>query len=386
VAAAVAALLSVQLLAAGAAPANTHQPATTTSGPFGGARALVAKDLDGDGDKDLATAGQNTGMVRVLRNNGSGTFFPVFSTTLVPGLVGIVAGHFNSDARWDLAVTNSYANTVTIRYGTGNGLAFVPGPIYTVGANASPRQLAVGRFNADSRDDLAIANGNSNDVRVLLGSSSGAFTPSGSFTIVPAGSTEFQPHGIAIGDFNGDLRQDVATANYEPTGKVSILLGTGTGAFGAPQAFAAGPFPIDVAAADLINSDGRLDLIVANFTTAGTVSALRGLGNGSFVAPITSPIPTANLLDKPAALVVDNFGHGTARDLAVAMGGPAGAAVAVMCGNNSGAFALCMSTGHVRAVGGFPFDVVSANFNGIVGKDIATANLNGDSVSLIRSP
>ena len=39
------------------------------------------------------------------------------------------------------------------------------------------------------------------------------------------------PYSVAVGDFNGDGKQDLATANYN-SNNVSILLGNGLGGFG----------------------------------------------------------------------------------------------------------------------------------------------------------
>jgi hypothetical protein len=64
---------------------------------------------------------------------------------------------------------------------------------------------------------------------------------------------------------------------------VSVLLGTGTGTFGAQTTFAASD-PITVTTAD-VNGDGKVDLITAN--NSGTVSVLLGIGNGTFGAQTT---------------------------------------------------------------------------------------------------
>jgi hypothetical protein len=354
---AVGAIAVMQLAGAHAALANTFgMPTSYASGA--GARSLVARNFDTDNDQDLAIANQNAGTVKILRNTGNGAFVPAGTKTLGPGLVGIAAGRFNTDADADLAVTNSYTNTVTILYGT-TGASFTTGPTYSVGA--SPRLLVVGRFNGDARDDLAVANGNSNDVSVLLGSATG-LVPSGTFTVAANGA--FQPHGIAAGDFDGDARPDLATANYAPSGAtVSILLGTGTGSFAPPRTFPAGPFPIAIAAAQ-INGGSDPDLVVANFTTAGSVTTLLGGPGASFGPPIVSTVSTANTLDKPSALSAAHFGHGAGVDLAVAMGGPSGNKVVVMCGTNTGAFTVCPPAGvHTRTVGGFPFGLAVARLN-----------------------
>ncbi len=53
------------------------------------------------------------------------------------------------------------------------------------------------------------------------------------------------PLSVAVGDFNGDGRPDLALANFEPDyllGSVSVLLGNGDGNFQPRQDFATGGF------------------------------------------------------------------------------------------------------------------------------------------------
>ena len=50
------------------------------------------------------------------------------------------------------------------------------------------------------------------------------------------------PYSVAVGDFNGDGRPDLAVANQSGN-NVSILLGTGSGSFGPATNFAVGTNP-----------------------------------------------------------------------------------------------------------------------------------------------
>ena len=87
-------------------------------------------------------------------------------------------------------------------------------------------------------------------------------------------------HGIsvAVGDFNGDGKPDLAVANNYSntygTGTASVLLGNGDGTFQTPQNFAAGTSPESVGVGDF-NGDGKPDLAVADLTNINpTVSVL----------------------------------------------------------------------------------------------------------------
>src|SRR5205807_548270 len=128
-------------------------------------------------------------------------------------------------------------------------------PASNFGVGAGPFSVALGDFNGDGKPDLATANNGSANVSVLLGDGSGTF---GASTGFPAGD---HPDGIAAGDFNGDGKLDLATANAA-SGDVSVLLGNGSGGFGAPASFGVGSFPTAVAVGDF-NRDGRLDLVAS---------------------------------------------------------------------------------------------------------------------------
>ena len=135
-------------------------------------------------------------------------------------------------------------------------------------AGSSPDFVAVGDFNGDGHPDLAVANLESNNVTVLLGSAMGVFAaaPGSPF---PVGSS---PDSVAVGDFNGDGNLDLAVAN-KGDGTVTVLLGNGRGGFtAAGSPLIVGSKPYSVVAADF-NGDGRLDLAVANLES-DTVSIL----------------------------------------------------------------------------------------------------------------
>jgi hypothetical protein len=189
---------------------------------------------------------------------------------------------------------------------------------YTVGSN--PVAVAVGDFNGDGKVDLAVVNAGdptANDnggVSVLLGNGDGTFQ---SATNISVGKN---PGGITVGDFNGDNRPDIIVA--DSTG-VSILLGIGDGTF---QAAVSYPAPqvgsVWVRAHDL-NGDNRLDLVVNG-------SVLLGNADGSFQAPIGY----ATAGSGPAA-VADLDGDGR-MDLAVYSNLTTG--VAILLGNGDGTF------------------------------------------------
>jgi hypothetical protein len=97
-------------------------------------------------------------------------------------------------------------------------------------------------------------------------------------------------YSLAVGDFNNDHVQDLATTNDGPVqlgGGFSILLGNGNGTFGMPLHFElAGGFMGSIAMGDF-NSDGNHDLILGTAGAFGTgLSVLVGNGNATFQPPV----------------------------------------------------------------------------------------------------
>ncbi|MBL8636849.1 MAG: VCBS repeat-containing protein, partial [Myxococcales bacterium] len=97
----------------------------------------------------------------------------------------------------------------------GNGMGGF-GAATNFSAGMGPRSVAVGDFNGDNKPDLAVANSGSNNVSVLPGNGMGGF---GAVTNFAAGTN---PSSVAVGDFNGDNKPDLAVAN-SGSNNVSVL-------------------------------------------------------------------------------------------------------------------------------------------------------------------
>jgi len=91
-------------------------------------------------------------------------------------------------------------------------------------AGDDPSSVAVGDFNGDGKPDLAVANGFSNNVSVLEGNGNGTFQTAVNYAV---GS---EPNSVAIEDFNGDGIPDLVVANTA-SNNVSVLIGNGNETF-----------------------------------------------------------------------------------------------------------------------------------------------------------
>jgi hypothetical protein len=132
--------------------------------------------------------------------------------------------------------------------------------------------------------------------------------PGSAFAVTSLPNVGADPASVAIGDFNGDGRADLAVANAG--GSLSILLGNGDGTFRAAGSFAAGAGAYSVAVADF-NGDGKADLAVTSFS-GGSVGILLGNGDGTFQPVMNNPVGT-----KPQSVVVGDFNGDGKADLAV---------------------------------------------------------------------
>jgi VCBS repeat protein/FG-GAP repeat protein len=121
-----------------------------------------------------------------------------------------------------------------------------------------PRFVAVGDFNGDDKQDLVIANQSTANLSIFLGDGAGSFGTATNFGV----GANTSPQSVAVGDFNSDGKQDLAVANFSAN-NVSVLLGDGVGSFGAATNFAVGTNPQSVAVGDF-NGDNYLDLAVTN--------------------------------------------------------------------------------------------------------------------------
>jgi hypothetical protein len=297
-----------------------QQPAVTGAGPY----AVALGDVNGDGRLDLAVANANDDTVSVLLNTtapgGPITFAAqqTFATGHSPR--SVVLADVNGDGRPDLVVANANDDTVSVLLNTtapgAAASSFAPRVDFLVGN--CPDSVAVADVNGDSRPDLVVVNRYSFNVMVLenittQGADVPRFTPPQTFAV------GLEPVSVAVGDFNGDGRPDLAVANLSDD-TVSVLLNTtAQGAdefrFAAQQTFATGGAPTAVAVGDF-NGDGRGDLAVSNFSD-GTVSVFVNT-----TAPGAATLSLAPKVDfatgaGPYAVAVSNFSGAGFPDLAV---------------------------------------------------------------------
>jgi hypothetical protein len=280
----------------------------------------------------------------------------------LPNLSFVAVGDFNGDGKQDLAVTNQLSSTVSILLGNGDG-GFQPEVSFSTGTN--PVSASVGDLNGDGKQDFVVAN-QSGTVSVFLGNGDGTFQPAVTF---PGGP---QPDYVALGDFNGDGRQDIVVTNGNLSNTISVLLGNGDGTFQPEVSYPCGVNPVNISVGDF-NGDGKQDLVVPNDipSGAGTVTVLLGNGDGTFQSPLGYPAG-----DNPDFVVVGDFDGDGKQDLAVTNEG--NNELSVLSGNGDGTFQSSVS----YSTGLQPFSISVGDFNGDGVEDLAVANAASSSISV----
>jgi hypothetical protein len=231
------------------------------------------------------------------------------------------------------------------------------------GAGTDPDSVAVGDFNGDGKLDLAVANVGSNNVSILLGNGDGTFQAAVDYG---AGSN---PDSVAVGDFRGDGKLDLVVAN-DLGNNVSILLGNGDGTFQAAVSYGAGMTLFSVAVGDF-NGDGKLDLVVAD-AVSDYISVLLGNGDGTFKTAVQY---VAGL--EPFSVAVADFNGDGKLDLAVANN--EGASVSILLGNGNGTFKAAVNYG----TGTAPGAVAVGDFNGDGKLDLVVGGANSNNVNVV---
>jgi hypothetical protein len=328
---------------------------------------VAVADFNGDGKLDLVTANGNQNSVSVLLGNGDGTFQTAHNFAAGNSAVSVAVGDFNGDGIPDLAVADNglfgdngnFGNgtTVSVLLGKGDG-TFQPAQSFSAGNE--PISVAVGDFNGDGKQDLVVADQGGPFLSVLLGKGDGTFQAPHLFS---AGDI---PQFVTVGHFDGRLYPngqpilDLAVASNQDS--VNVLMGNGDGTFQTPHVYFDPFTPYSVAVGDF-NGDHKLDLVSNN------LNLRLGNGDGTF-----QEAQNLNKLGTTSMAVGDLNGDNNL-DLVLAGGG----SVTVLLGNGDGTF----QTSPNFATGVSPNSVALGDFNGDGKPDVVTASTITGEVSIL---
>ncbi|RLP91428.1 VCBS repeat-containing protein [Micromonospora sp. BL4] len=239
-----------------------------------------ATDVTGDGRDDIVTFTQNT-LADVYVGASTGASFAGTSVKwndfFSIGGETASTGDVNGDGRDDI-VTFAHSNTGDVYVALSTGTSFGGGLKWHDWFAPGAEIGAVGDVNGDGRDDIvAFTHNPAGDVYVAL-STGTSFGPGLKW------HEYFSPFGEfpALGDVNGDGRDDIITFTQGPAAASDVIVALSSGgSFGAPQTwhdlFAVGAEQPRVGD---INGDGRDDIVTFTCNADADVYAAVSTGTG----------------------------------------------------------------------------------------------------------
>jgi FG-GAP-like repeat/FG-GAP repeat len=352
--------------------------------------ALFAGDLDGDGHVDLVAANEQANSLSVFLNRGDGTGvfqslasgFTSFQTGAYP--TGGAIADFNHDGIPDVVTADYHGDSVSVLLGTpsavgsGKGTGVLTAKTsYPAIDSAETSNLDVADLDGDGNLDVITANpavhlASAASVSVFMGRADGTLGPP---VTTPIGTGSLQPYAVAIGDFNGDGKQDVAISDLV-NGPIVVKLGNGDGTFQPQVLYSAGGHGATIIITRDMNLDGKLDLVCAN-RGSSDVSVLLGRGDGTFRRAIVS---TTGPGTSPFSIAVADFNLDGVPDVVTAnyMTGNG----SVLLGIGNGRFEAPINTGPTALKGGMSYGVAVGDFNGDGKPDFATTNPGDNDISV----
>ncbi len=307
------------------------------------------------------------------------SFDPALSIPVGSGPVSVAITDINADGSPDIIVANERSNSATVLLGNDKG-EFTQSKGSPWPAGKSPNDIAVGDFNGDNKLDLAFPNHETKFVTVLLGDGLGGFNfASGSpFTV----RSKPHPHGIAAGELNGDGYLDLAVESSRQD-QVEVLFGDGKGDFQTPgPMFAVGRMPYQKVRVGDLNKDGKADIITTDFR-GRSVTALLGDGKGRFAQAKGSPFAVPNF---PFCAAIGDVNGDGDPDLAIShysgnLENTRDDSLTVLLGDGRSKFTKAV--GSPFRAGHAPVSVALGDVDGNDVLDIGVANLGGDNVTIL---
>ncbi len=252
-----------------------------------------------------------TGAVSDTRLSGRGSAYVPLGASPTALLLGNYGGGFNTSALTINANNQSFSVASQSGFG-GNYTAAAPVNLAAMPSGATGA-VAQGDFNGDGNPDFVVANPLVNSISLYLGTNTGSFQLASSHNV---GTTPgANPIALTTGDFNNDGKVDVAVANSGET-SITVLFGTGFGAFGTVTNLTPTGSPVAVAAGDF-NNDGFVDLTA--ITSTGTLNQF----NWDSVTSSFKAAKATTFTSTPASLVLGDVNADGFLDAAVADSGAA---------------------------------------------------------------
>lgn len=330
---------------------------------------ISIKDLDNDGDRDMAVAFLDVSTptrhsLQVFRNNGSGTF------TAVPKIFleypfppdDITTNDFNNDGKQDLAVLvgSVYNSGVMIMVTNGRGdCTYIGEKYYAVSDSTS---IISADLNQDNQTDLITASSfllqtdysqyiglSNNTVSVLFNDNLQGFKA----PLVTLWGGNF----IDVADFNNDGYKDLVSSwasSFVDSSSVDVLINDTVGGLFPEQNYTS-PRALNGMKTGDFNGDGNKDVVSAHEDNSRVLAAYMGNGSGTLIPPVNTQF-TRGLL----TIIVGDF-NSDGKDDVFAVDDSAQGYSMLSTGN--GTFSVAPGS-PITLPNNVPFELQKGDFNG----------------------
>jgi hypothetical protein len=371
---------TVSVLLGSSTSPGSFSPATTVGFVDAGPVSISAADLNGDGKTDLVTANSRAHDISILLGNGDDTFKTPMNIAVGNDPTSVVAADLNDDGKVDLVVANGGDNTVSVLINNGNDPSgnptFKTAVTYTVGN--FPYRLGLSDMNGATNSDgtiirdIEVLNQDDSTITVLLNNGKGVFTAKSTTTV------DTDPQFLALADYNGDGKVDAVTANSS-NGTITYLPGNGDGTFGTAVTTFVEDGLSSVAPAD-VNGDGKEDLVVSSYYN-NEVDVLLGNGDGTFQAPVV----LNGMSDGPVQVALRDVNGDGHADIETVNYAGNNLSVLLNTGTFKSPYTLSFAAPVNYSIGSSsnPMAVAVADLNGDGKPDLATANYDSNTVTVV---
>ena len=345
-------------------------------------------DLDGDGKPDMVVTNNGPDDISVYHNqstsggiNGS-SFAGQLNYATGTDPVGVAIGDLDGDGKPEIAVANIAAVSVSVFHNTSSPGSISFAAKQDFAANGNPVGVAIGDLDGDGKNDLAVTSQASSLISVHRNTSVTGTIDANSFATKVTFTTGTTTFDVAIADIDGDGKKDLVSGNSGGD-SVSILRNTATAgeittsSFAAKQDFSVGDQPSKVAIGD-IDGDGKLDIATGN-QTDNTLSVLRNtstIGTVSFAGQVTFATGTQPI----STAIGDLDGDG---DADIATSNDPGSMSLFKNNSVSGSISLSPEVNYSFVVAAR--DIAVADLDGDDRPEIVIPNLNSGIVSVLHN-
>ena len=234
---------------------------TSISSYVNGANDVKVADFNNDNKLDLVVTSSLHKGFAILLGDGTGNFNPIAGLPFSQAGEVVVAD-FNSDGKADLALMSDKVY-ILLGDGTGHftnslGLDAKYSPPHWRRAISTGTAKLILAVTSDNRDFLGLVQG-SGSLSIFPGNGAGGFAARRDF------ETGWSPMALTVGEFNGDGKLDVATADAY-NDNISVFAGDGSGNFLPAMTHNLGTDPTRILSGNF-NGDGKLDLVITRSLT-----------------------------------------------------------------------------------------------------------------------